>query len=120
MTRAASAQNLPRHYQPPRPTISPYANLMGSNQGVLPNYYSLVRPQLQQQATNQQQQSLIRQNVSSIQELSRRAPDVAPAMPQSGVHTEFMNHHAYFFQHLSAGTAAAAHHNSLPARTAHR
>ena len=48
----------PRRYQPATPTVSPYLNLTRSNVGGLPNYYSLVRPQLQQQAFNNQQRVL--------------------------------------------------------------
>lgn len=44
-----------RRYQPSRPTVSPYLNLFRNNTGPLPNYYSLVRPQINQLAFNQQQ-----------------------------------------------------------------
>lgn len=44
-----------RRYAPSTPTISPYLNLTRFNGGGLPNYYSLVRPQVQQQAFDQQQ-----------------------------------------------------------------
>lgn len=40
------------------PTVSPYLNLFRDEQGSeLPNYYTFVRPQLQQQATNRAQQA---------------------------------------------------------------
>jgi hypothetical protein len=47
--RTALSQVVPR-YQPARPTVSPYLNLFRRDAGPLPNYYSLVRPQLNQQA----------------------------------------------------------------------
>jgi hypothetical protein len=53
---SADAQQA-RRYQPSTPTVSPYLNLTRSNVGGLPNYYSLVRPQLQQQAFNNQQRA---------------------------------------------------------------
>jgi hypothetical protein len=43
-----------RRYQPSRPTVSPYLNLFRNNVGPLPNYYSLVRPQINQLAVNNQ------------------------------------------------------------------
>ncbi len=41
-----------RRYQPNSPTVSPYLNLLRTNLGPLPNYHSLVRPQLNQQNFN--------------------------------------------------------------------
>lgn len=43
-------------YQPRNPTISPYLNLTRFDNGGIPNYYSLVRPQLNQQRFNSQAQ----------------------------------------------------------------
>jgi hypothetical protein len=51
MTSEGFAQGA-RRYQPSRPTVSPYLNLYRNNVGPLPNYYSLVRPQLNQQTLN--------------------------------------------------------------------
>ena len=48
-------------YQPPTPTVSPYLNLTLFNNGGLPNYYALVRPQIRQREFNQQQQALLQQ-----------------------------------------------------------
>lgn len=47
-------------YSPATPTVSPYLNLFQNNRNggfnrAVPNYYSLVRPQIQQQRFNQQQ-----------------------------------------------------------------
>lgn len=46
-------------YQPQTGTISPYLNLARFNGGGLPNYYALVRPQLQQRQINQQAQTVL-------------------------------------------------------------
>ena len=59
----------PRRYQPATPTVSPYLNLTRSNVGGLPNYYSLVRPQLQQQAFNQQQLIVQAQQSAAVNRL---------------------------------------------------
>ena len=62
-------------YQPQTPTVSPYLNLFQNRNGggqfnsALPNYYSLVRPQLQQQQTNQIQQQIIQQQGQTIGQL---------------------------------------------------
>lgn len=66
----------PARYQPSRPTISPYLNLLRRDAGPIPNYYTLVRPQLnqidinqRQRVTNQQQQGQISANARNITEL---------------------------------------------------
>lgn len=41
-------------YQPRTSTVSPYLNLGRFNGGGLPNYYALVRPQIQQRQFNSQ------------------------------------------------------------------
>lgn len=50
----ASAQR----YQPSRPTVSPYMNLLRNNNSPIPNYYSFVRPHQNQTAFNEQQLDL--------------------------------------------------------------
>lgn len=62
------AQNPPR-YQPQRPTVSPYLNLLRNDTGPLPNYYSLVRPQLNQLAFDRQMMSESRLQSLTIQKL---------------------------------------------------
>lgn len=56
-------------YQPSRPTVSPYLNLGRFNTGALPNYYSLVRPQIQQRDFNQQAQALNRAQQTQLLQL---------------------------------------------------
>jgi hypothetical protein len=59
LAAAASGQNGSKrnraNEQPRRPTVSPYMNLVNNPQGGATNYQSLVRPQLEQQATNRKQ-----------------------------------------------------------------
>jgi hypothetical protein len=62
-----------RRYQPSRPTVSPYMNLFRGNVGPLPNYFSLVRPQINQQAVNQQVLSQQVQQSASINFLQSQA-----------------------------------------------
>ena len=60
-------------YQPQRPTVSPYLNLTRLNNGGVPNYYSLVRPQLQQQDFNARTETLQRQQTGQLLQLERSA-----------------------------------------------
>ena len=67
----------PARYQPSRPTVSPYLNLLRRDVGPLPNYYSLVRPQLnqnefnqRQRVTNAEQQAQIQRNARSIVDIN--------------------------------------------------
>lgn len=114
----ASAQNAPRRYQPARPTISPYINLFRRDRGPLPNYYTFVRPQLQQQQQNRQFQQ---QNNQLQRELQRQQGEIersnfapgradtnlqfrpAPVAPTGG-RSSFMTHSSYF-QTYGAGAA---------------
>jgi hypothetical protein len=85
----------PAQYQPARPTISPYARLLQTNVGPIPNYYSLVRPQLQQRAFNQQLQATTRVQSLQIQALSTGTPP-QPLTPQTGKSAGFGQHLHYF------------------------
>ena len=102
----AHGQGRPRQYPGPRPTVSPYLNLLRGNAGPVPNYHTLVRPQLQQQAINQQQQainlqqqSLAQANQQGLQQVQQglleiRRPQASPTGTSGG----FMNFsHFYSF-----------------------
>ncbi len=92
----ASAQRASRwQYQPSSPTLSPYLNLLQTNYGPVPNYYSLVRPQLAQQAFNRQVESNERTQALRIQAL---AEEGAPATPisRTGKAGGFMDYLHYF------------------------
>jgi hypothetical protein len=73
MLAAANSQAQTPRYQPARPTVSPYLNLFRNNTGPLPNYYSLVRPQLQQQDFNQRQLTAQQQQNAAIGALEVQA-----------------------------------------------
>lgn len=81
-----------------RPSVSPYMNLVNNPQGAATNYQSLVRPQLEQSATNQQQRA-------AISQLQRQAPGRSQSSAQgnqklrgTGHHTMFNNTSRYFPQ----------------------
>ena len=95
----ACGQGLARQYPAPRPTVSPYLNLLRGNAGPVPNYHSLVRPQLQQQTINQQQQSvnlqqqsLVQSNQQGIQRVQQGLIEIRqPQASPTGTGGGFMN-----------------------------
>ena len=71
-----------QRYQPRRATVSPYINLSRINNGAVPNYYSLVRPQLLQQAFEAQVQRTQRQQTGALVDLNSRLEQrVEPVAP---------------------------------------
>ena len=78
-------------YQPRTPTISPYLNLTRFNDGGLPNYYALVRPQLQQQQFNAQARVLASAQQQEIGRLQRDVEGLAaPGAAVTGGGSWFM------------------------------
>lgn len=104
----------PQRYQPSRPTVTPYLNLLRNNNSPLPNYYSLVRPQFNQQALNQQQQTVLLNQQRQIQGLQAgllRGPQSqgpvtgnASWFMNPGSRSTFLNTSRYYSR--SAGGAA--------------
>lgn len=109
-SQQAAAQGIQR-FQPSRPSVSPYLNLLRFNPGPLPNYQALVRPALQQRTLNQQQRSFNqRQQTTFIQQnavIQRLQTDFVrtqqgPATGSSsgfqtqGSRSTFQNSSAYF------------------------
>jgi hypothetical protein len=102
----ANGQNQPRRYQPSRPTVSPYLDLIRRDARPATNYHTLVRPQFRQQAINQQQQvvnlqqqSLVQQNRAAIQQAQQALLEArrSAAIP-TGVGGGFMEYsHFYNF-----------------------
>ena len=96
----ASAQ-----YQPPRPAVSPYINLLRRGDAAI-NYYGIVRPIQDQQQINQtfaDQQNQLRQQV-----LQQQPPEETsggePIYPTTGHPTGVLSYNRFF---LNRGTAGA-------------
>ncbi|GAB5405595.1 MAG: hypothetical protein Aurels2KO_38260 [Aureliella sp.] len=82
-----------RAYQPARPTISPYTGLTQSNFGALPNYFSIVRPQLEQRSFNRRIQTTTRFQALSIQNVENRE---TPEVVRTGRSAGFENYLHYY------------------------
>lgn len=79
-----------RRYQPRTPTLSPYLNLTLFNGGGLPNYYAYVRPELHQQALNEREQALTRQQGQTIQRLQNEIQRGTVPIAETGTGSWFM------------------------------
>ena len=100
----ALAQNRLNRYQPNSPTVSPYLNLTRNSSSGLPNYYALVRPQLQQNADARSLQGLLRQDrfrqranpLGTTEQLD--VYDPVPAALPTGSRSQFQTYgtHPYF------------------------
>ena len=83
----------------PRPTVSPYLNLLQGGGGALnlPQYQTLVRPFLEQQSVNDRNtfnNQLMRRDVNSLQgQVSRQSAAGARA---TGHPTRYMNYSHYY------------------------
>jgi hypothetical protein len=86
---AAESQAQTPRYQPSRPTVSPYLNLFRNNTGPLPNYYSLVRPQLNQLDFNQRQMTAQQQQNAAIGALQAETRQLGTTT-QTGKSSGFM------------------------------
>jgi hypothetical protein len=84
-------------YQPSRPTVSPYLNLLRRDVGPLPNYHALVRPQIQQYQNNQVQQYQLQQQRAAIQSNRQELLRVeAAAIAPTGTGAGFRNYSHYY------------------------
>jgi hypothetical protein len=71
-------------YQPRTSTVSPYLNLGRFNGGGLPNYYALVRPQIQQRQFNTQAARVAQLQQAEIVSLQTQA---SQGLSSQGVQT---------------------------------
>jgi hypothetical protein len=75
-------------YRPATPTVSPYMNLLRTDLGPLPNYQSLVRPQLEQRTFNRQAAQAINRTERDFRTLAQTPAAAAPLQPgRLGVRT---------------------------------
>ncbi len=84
-----------RQYRPTRDTMSPYIGLLQGNNGAIPNYYTLVRPRIEQRAFNRQLQATSRVQSLEIQRLTGGA-ESEPRALQTGKNAGFEQYSHYF------------------------
>lgn len=77
-----------------RPTVSPYMNLFRRGGTGLPNYQTLVRPELQQLQTNGLQQAEISQLRSAL--VAEQQQTRARTLPQTGHESRF-RYYSHFY-----------------------
>jgi hypothetical protein len=77
-----------------RPTVSPYLNLFRRGSNGMPNYQTLVRPELQQLRTNSMQQSEISQLRTEIAAEQRQVQ--TRELPQTGHESRF-RYYSHFY-----------------------
>lgn len=82
-------------YRPARPTLSPYMGLLQTNTGPIPNYFSLVRPMMQQQSFNRQLSQATRAQSIQIQSLSTQGSQAQPTS-QTGNASGFQQYLHYY------------------------
>ena len=88
-------------YQPARPTISPWFNLYRQDGGVLDNYHTFVRPEIQLRNTLRQQEYNISRQGMDIQAMRQNMSGVTRTlgMRPTGAGSRFMDYsHYYQFQ----------------------
>jgi hypothetical protein len=109
---AAQAQPAPGVLTPPRPTYSPYLNLVRRDAPAGVNYYGLVRPQIALQNNLQ----ALQQQILAGQQLPAAGVGVVDSgLPVTGQQTFFFNTGGYFLNNragsvpvTSAGTTRSA------------
>ncbi len=100
-----SSKGQPWQYNPANATLSPYLNLTNPDIGPLPNYFSLARPQLQQQDINKRQMLVSQEQESQIADLDKSFGIHSSEIKSTGTGAGFMN-----FDHFypSAGGSSAS------------
>ena len=88
---AVALAQRPQRYQPTRPTVSPYLNLLRRNNSVTPNYYSFVRPVQRQIAINQQQLTFQTMQTAELQRLQASVMQAQSGGPVTGSSSWFQN-----------------------------
>lgn len=98
---ASAQQNQVPRYTPDRPTVSPYINLLRNDTGGVPNYYSFVRPQLDQQAVNRRNAATFQNQGIAVMKLETLA--AGGTNRPTGSAATFRNYSHYYPRMQNAG-----------------
>ena len=121
VSQSALAQYLAGSYTPQTPLISPWMGLWGRNTGPLDNYHNSVLPQMELDATLQQQNAALRRQSGRLQDFHNEVQQsqMSPSgMAPTGQGATFMNYSHYYGgsrQITHAPRPAAAKTSNLPA-----
>jgi hypothetical protein len=85
-----------QRYSPSRPTVSPYLNLLRRDNGPVPNYHTLVRPEFQQLANNQQQQVQINTQQGNLANLHDQLQIKEPGVRSTGTASVYGDRSHYY------------------------
>ena len=85
----------------PRPTFSPYLNLVRPGGSAVQNYYGLVRPEVQARQSLQNLQGSVALNQQAIGDVQAGINEI----PVTGHQASFLNHGRYF---LTGGAGGAS------------
>jgi hypothetical protein len=93
-----SNRQYPARYQPSRPTVSPYLNLFRNGNSAAMNYQTLVRPQINQENTNQQERTAVQRLQRQLGDVSQTVYGAAAArsMRTTGHRTVFLDYSHYY------------------------
>ena len=107
---ASRADAQRRRFQPARPTLSPYLNLLPFDDPSRPNYQLLVQPQFRQREINQETARLLSYQSQKISELTEKSQELE--IPATGTHSvfrapgRFRQHSHYYPRHRPPGAAS--------------
>lgn len=94
----SSTQAQPPRYTPSRPTVSPYLNLLRNDNGTIPNYYSLVRPQLNQLDFDNQVRISAKSQALAVRRLETLSQQQGASSSPTGTGSVFNNLSHYYPQ----------------------
>jgi len=95
---AAPAQQRVPRYRPSTPTFSPYFGLFRQDSGLLPNYYTFVRPEQQLRQSLRRGEARLRRQGADLGSLQRQVSvfEREVLAPPTGTGSVFMDYSHYY------------------------
>jgi hypothetical protein len=96
-TNTSSAQYNPGYnYLQSRPTVSPYLNLLNNNSFGIPNYQTMVRPEVEARDAINRQGASLQQLQQQFREASQGGRQYQPGVSRTGHGARYMNYSHYY------------------------